>query len=109
MNGNSDSDEVKSIRGINTHLPLCTPVAISASISRFRNALIIKRVTLHKPSPVLRFRNNIINANCIKNSRCEGIPFGVMEFRDSVRILQQWFILQNQHSVLLHLLLEVVE
>ena len=44
MNGNSDSDEVKSNRGINTRLPLCTPVAISASISRFRNALITKRV-----------------------------------------------------------------
>ena len=73
MNGSSDSDEVKSIRGINTRLPLSTPVAISASMSRFRIALTNRRVPLHKPSLRSKFLTKTIDANRFNNNRCEAI------------------------------------
>ena len=49
-----------------------------------KNALTNRRVQLHKPSSASRFLNKIIDANFFNNNRCEGIPFGVMEFRNYV-------------------------
>ena len=63
MNGSSLSVEVKSIRGINTRVLLCTLCGISAPKSQFKNVLTIRRVSLHKLSSGSRFLKEVIDVN----------------------------------------------
>ena len=86
VKGNSVSDGAMVILGINTHFPLFTPVAISASItfSPSFNITILVPFRSPLPEPALRFHNNITGAPIFSVIACGGMPESVIELRNSI-------------------------
>ena len=102
--GKSVSQGIINIGGIQVRLPRCSiPVAISASIKRFRNALTERREPLHIPCVRSRLRRKIIEANSL-SKRCGGKSVGAMNWEIRSGIKQPDWAQLNPHSTI-HVLL----
>ena len=87
VNGNSLSEGMSVMQGINTHFPLFTPLAISTSITQSQRCSIIILVPLQRPfpEPACRFHNSITGHFIFSSISCCSNPDSVKEFRNSVR------------------------
>ena len=85
VKGKSVSDGTNVMQGSSTHVPLFTPLQISASMMQFPRYLIIICVPLWSPfpGPALKLRRRITGQLTLSCIECGGSPDKFRKFRNS--------------------------